>query len=234
MGVIDKIPLLKLDRDRQVVPQVFEALRGLIVNVVLEPGTVLSRPELAQHYQVSQTPIREALLRLSDVGLVDIFPQHTTKVSRIDIGAALQVHFLRRAVELEIVRELSGIPAARRKSLVTRLRTHLRDQTAALKPLNPVRLASADLAFHREMYETAGVGSLWDVVRQRSGHIDRLRLLNLPAVGKAQAVVEDHKAIVAQIEAGNASGATKALNQHLSGTLSFAEELRTRHSEWIV
>lgn len=232
MELQEKIPPLRLDRSRQAVPQVFEALRDLIVSVTLEPGTVLSRVELARHYGLSQTPIRDALLRLAEEGLVDIYPQHATVVSRIDIDAALQTHFLRRALELEIVRALSQQPKDVRTALAARLRAHLRAQTQALRPLDYARLAAADLAFHREMYDAAGVSGLWDVVRQRSGHVDRLRHLNLPAAGKAQAVVRDHEAITEQIERGNAQGAAQALGQHLSGTLSFVEEVRARHPQW--
>jgi len=232
MELLEKIPPLRLDRSRQAVPQIFEALRELIVSVTLEPGTVLSRVELARHYGLSQTPIRDALLRLADEGLVDIFPQHTTMVSRIDIDAALQAHFLRRALELEIVRTVSEQPKDVRSALVSRLRVHLREQAGALRPLDYARLAAADLSFHREMYDAAGVRGLWDLVRQRSGHVDRLRHLNLPASGKAQAVVRDHEAIADRIERGDAEAAVQALRQHLSGTLSFVEEVRARHPQW--
>jgi DNA-binding GntR family transcriptional regulator len=234
MDVLVKIPPLKLDRARQSAPQVFEALRELILSMALEPGTVLPRAELAEHYGISQTPIRDALLRLGEDGLVDIFPQHATVVSRIDITAALQTHFLRRAIELEILHTLSGLPKDLLAALVQRLQAHLRRQHEALDPLDVPALAAADQAFHREMYEAAGVGPLWTLVRQRSGHVDRLRRLNLPAAGKAQAIVRDHTAIVKALAAGNAAGAQAALREHLSGTLSFVGDIAQQYPGWTV
>lgn len=232
MDVLDRIPPLKLDRSRQTAPQVFEALRELIVSLALEPGTVLPRAELAEHYGISQTPIRDALMRLGEDGLVDIFPQHATVVSRIDTTAALQAHFLRRAVELEIVHTLCALPQDLRAALVQRLRAQVRRQREALSPLDVAAMSAADQAMHREMYEAAGVGPLWALVRQRSGHVDRLRRLHLPTKGKAEAIVRDHEAIVQALAAGDAVAAQAALRQHLAGTLSFVDEVVRRHPGW--
>jgi DNA-binding GntR family transcriptional regulator len=225
---------LKLDRTRQSAPQVFEALRELIVSFQLEPGTVLQRAELAEHFGISQTPIRDALLRLGEEQLVDIFPQHATVVSRIDLSAALQSHFLRRSIELEILTVLCGLPEPEHRELVRRLNANLAVQEAALHPLDVARLALADQAFHQEMYEAAKVGPLWSLVRKQSGHVDRLRRLNLPDEGKPQSIVRDHRAIAQAIARQDALAAQQALRQHLAGTLAFVDDIRQRFPQWIV
>lgn len=233
METLTQIPPLRFDRSRQAAPQLAEALRELIVAVELVPGTVLPRAELAEHYGVSQTPIRDALIRLGDEGLVDIFPQHATVVSRIDVVSAQQAHFLRRALEQEIVRKLAAADEALTGPLVKRLRAAIRRQTEALAPHDYHDFAEADRAFHRELYLAAEVGPLWDLVRSRSGHIDRLRSLHLPAQGKAQAVLRDHAAIVAAIEAHDPALAEHALRDHLSGTLSFIDEICAKYPDYV-
>src|SRR6476620_8025082 len=100
----------RLDRDRQAAPQVFERLRGMIISLELPPGSPLSRAALAEQFGVSSTPIRDALMRLEEEGLVEVFPQYATVVSRIDVHRAQQAHFLRQALELEIVRALALKP----------------------------------------------------------------------------------------------------------------------------
>src|SRR6476620_2041394 len=95
------------DREAQGAPQVFERLRGMVISLELPPGSPLSRTALAGHFGVSATPIRDALMRLEEEGLVDVFPQYATVVSRVDVRLAQQAHFLRQAVELEIVRMLA-------------------------------------------------------------------------------------------------------------------------------
>ncbi|MCC7228184.1 MAG: FCD domain-containing protein, partial [Burkholderiaceae bacterium] len=88
-------------------------------------------------------------------------------------------------------------------------------------------------SFHRDMYAAADVANLWSLVCQRSGQIDRLRRLNLPAEGKAQASVRDHERILEALAARNRIAAQAALRAHLSGTLSFVTEIRKLHPDWI-
>src|SRR5215831_17229744 len=119
-----------LDRDRQAAPQVFERLRGMIVALELPPGAPLSRAALAEQFGVSSTPIRDALMRLDEEGLVEVFPQYATVVSRIDVHRAQQAHFLRQALELEIVRVLALKP---HEALVAELHATIARQLQFLK-----------------------------------------------------------------------------------------------------
>lgn len=227
MNVKEKV---RLDRSRHAAPQVFERLREAIVSLELVPGTVLARQELAERFGISQTPVRDALMRLGEEGLVDIYPQHATVVSRIDIQAAKQAHFLRRSIELEVVRTLAGEAS---DELVARLRAQV-DLLAALSGGGDYReFVAADQAFHRQMYEAAGVPDLWGLVRRLSGHVDRLRRLHLPSAGKAQAVVRDHRRIVDAIAQRDPEAAQARLREHLSGTLGTLDKICERYPEYV-
>ncbi|CAM3444816.1 GntR family transcriptional regulator [Paracidovorax anthurii] len=227
MNVREKV---RLDRSRHAAPQVFEKLREAIVGLDLAPGTVLARAELAERFGISQTPVRDALLRLGEEGLVDIFPQHATVVSRIDVPAARQAHYLRRSIELEVVRTLALEPA---DATLARLRAQVEAMAALAAPGTYREFVEADQGFHRLMYEAAGVAGLWDLVRRRSGHVDRLRRLHLPSEGKAQAVLADHRRIVEAIAAGEPLAAQEALRTHLSGTLSQVDEICARYPDYV-
>ena len=222
---------LRLDRSRHAAPQVFEKLRDLIVSLELRPGTVLSRGDLAEAFGLSQTPIRDALIQLRDEGLVDIFPQHTTAVSRIDVAAARQAHFLRRSLELEIVRELAGRPDP---VLVARLQAHIEIQRASRGPDHYQHFIAADQAFHRDMYEAAGVIGLWELSQRYSGHVDRLRRLHLPEEGKAERILRDHQRLLDAIAAQDPGLAQQALREHLSGTLSQVDDICRRYPDYVV
>ena len=221
----------RLDRTRQAAPQVFERLRDLIIALELAPGAVLARNELAAMFGVSQTPVRDALIKLAEEGLVDIFPQHATVVSRIDTASALQAHFLRRSVELEIAATLAAHPT---DLLVAQLRAQLEVQAALAAGEDYGQFIAADREFHRLMYVAAGVPDLFDLVRRHSGHVDRLRRLHLPTVGKARAVVRDHRRIVDAIAAGDGGQAQQRVREHLSGTLGQVEQLRAEHPDYVV
>ena len=136
----------RLDRDRQAAPQVFERLRKLITSLALPPGSPLSRNALAEQFGVSSTPIRDALMRLEEEGLVEVFPQYATVVSRIDIGLAQQAHFLRQALELEIVKRLALEHSER---LVDELNTTIARQQKFAKAGDFEKFMAADNDFHR-------------------------------------------------------------------------------------
>lgn len=220
-----------LDRSRQAAIQVYEYLREEILNLVLKPGTVLPRGELTVHFGLSVTPIRDALIRLEEDGLVDIYPQHATRVRGIHLGSARQAHFLRLAIELEVVRELAGRSDA---ALVQSLRGMLGQQRAALADQDLDAFTRIDQNFHHRLYGAAGVEELWRLMRSRSGNMDRLRRLHLPLNNKAGSVLEDHTDIVDAIGRGDVEGAAAALRRHLSGTLSELDSLQMQYPDYWV
>ena len=225
------LPKIRLDRQRLATPQVLERLREAILDLELVPGTVLARQALAEQFGVSQTPVREALLRLAEEGLVDVFPQHATLVSRIDLRAARQAHFLRRSIELELVRELA---LRRPDGLVEALRRQLGLQHALAEAQQYGEFVAADRQFHQLLYAAADMEALVALVGRVSGHVDRLRRLHLPTAGKTASILRDHRAIVGAIAAGDAAAAQEALRTHLSGTLSAVEEIRRQWPDYVV
>ena len=217
---------LPRDRSRQVAPQVFDLLRDAIINLDLVPGTVLSRPELQLQFSLSSTPIRDALMRLAEEALVDIFPQHATVVSRIDLDHARQAAFLRRSIEVEVVHNLASRPDA---ALLEKLQQNLRQQQALADSGALLEFNAVDRAMHRMMYDAAGVPDLWTVMLKRNGHIERLRRLHLPMKGKVDQTIRDHIAIVEAIVAGDPIAAAREVRAHLSRSLAFIEGIRAHY-----
>lgn len=217
---------LPRDRSRQAAPQVFDVLRDAIINLELVPGTVLSRQELQLQFNLSSTPIRDALMRLAEEALVDIFPQHATVVSRIDLDHARQAAFLRRAIEVEVVHNLASQPDA---ALLDRLRQNLRQQQALADSGALPEFNAVDRAMHRMMYDAAGVPDLWTVMLKRNGHIERLRRLHLPMKGKVDQTIRDHIAIVDAIAAGDPAAAAHEVRAHLSRSLAFIDGIRAHY-----
>jgi DNA-binding GntR family transcriptional regulator len=227
--LLDVAPL-RLDRNRQVAVQLYDWLRGAILDLRLKPGAFLSRSAVAEQLGVSSTPVRDALSRLADESLVEVFPQHATRVALIDLALVSQAHFLRRSIELEVVRTVTDRHNA---DLLERLQASLARQRAIYGIGDLTGFTAEDQAFHHLMYEGAGMGDLWSLVRSRSGHLDRLRRLHLPIEGKAAAVLHDHEQIVAAIAAGDSDAAYQAVRRHLAGTLANVDDIRRRHPDLI-
>jgi DNA-binding GntR family transcriptional regulator len=202
----------------------YESLREALISLALPPGAPLSRAALAARFGVSQTPVREAIIRLQAEGLVEVVPQSATRVARIDLASAREASFLRLALELEIVRRLAAEPGG--TGLAGSLGQELDAMRARLAAGDAPGFSAADEAFHAGLYAAAGMPRLRELVRSRSGHLDRLRRLHLPSPGKAEAVLRQHEALAGAILAGDPEAAANHLQQHLSGT--FAEVGRIR------
>lgn len=211
------------DPSRHAAPQVFDYLRERIITLDLPPGTLISRAELQELFGFSSTPVRDALLKLQEEQLVEIFPQHATVVSPIDLELARQAHFLRRSIELEAVRTIA----------LGEARAETAGRLDGVIDLQAERLARGDLPgfdagdrdFHRVLFDATGSHSLWLMVRRYSGHIDRIRRLHLPMPGKAERVLGEHRAVAAAVRVGDAAGAQEALRTHLSNSLAYAPDL---------
>lgn len=197
--------------------RVYVKLRESIISMDLPPDTVLSRSDIAKEHEVSQSPVREAIQELEKEGLVVSYPQSKTLVTRIDIDHARETQFLRLSVELEVARTLTrtGDP-----NLLLPSQRVLRMQKMAGEDRDIPEFTALDRLFHLSLFQAAGVASLWHLISGRSGHIDRLRRLNLPDPGKMTNVLNAHERILAAITAGDIADVEAQVRAHLSGTLA--------------
>src|SRR5919106_4172262 len=103
----------------------YETLRRKVLTLELPPGAALSENELAASLGVSRTPVRESLILLAEEGLVQVFPQVGSFVSRVDPARVADAQFLREAVELA---SLEDLPEVLDPDLIRELRENLAEQ----------------------------------------------------------------------------------------------------------
>ncbi|MDS9469776.1 GntR family transcriptional regulator [Paracoccus sp. MBLB3053] len=211
------------------VQRVYGDLRQRIIAFELPPDMTLDRHELTEHYGVSLTPLREALQKLHLEGLVRVYPQSRTVVTRIDIPQIYEAHFLRTALECEVARNLALKPDP---DLITRARSIIRMQeVVAQDPGQVTMFQELDEVFHNTMFAALGRGALHQLIRERSGHLERARRLH-NAQGRVASIISGHLAVVDEIEKGDPDAAVSAMRRHLGGTISQVEKLRSRHPDY--
>lgn len=205
-----------------------DSLRRRIISLQLPPDTVLTRNDLAREYGVSQTPLRDALQKLEAEGLVDIFPQSKTVVTRINPDEIEEAHFLRRSVEIEVVRKLASESVG--ENTLTRLNTLVSMQEMVIANGDEIgAFQDIDDAFHQALLSAAGYAGLHRLIRSRSGHLNRLRRLDMWDDEKVHRIIREHKEIIAALRARDAEAAVEAVRRHLSGTITRLEKLRADH-----
>jgi GntR family transcriptional regulator, rspAB operon transcriptional repressor len=230
MNMLELAGAFELDKSQGAAQQIYDYLRSAIVKLKFKPGMDLDRAELARYFGVSVTPVRDALLKLEEEELVDIFPQHGTRVRAVELESARNAHFLRLTLELEIARILAQ---CRDDQLVRELQGFVDQQRACLARGDMDAFAQADQAFHERMYVAAHADQLWRLMRGKSGNMDRLRQLHMLQHGKAESVVQEHADIAAAIASGDPELAEASVRKHLSGTLSQLMGLRERFPDYL-
>lgn len=223
------VPRIEKVRGVTASQRIYEALRGQIIGMEIAPGTALQEKQIALACGVSRTPVREAILKLADERLVDIFPQYGTFVSRISRPAVRDAMVIRQALERTAVRE-----AARHAGSgdIARLKAGLAAQSAAHEAGRLADFHKADEDFHQLVAEIAGHPNLWRVVRAEKAQVDRCRILTLPAADRRASVMAEHAGIVAAIAAHDREAAEAAMARHLDRVLPSVDALADAHPDF--
>ncbi|HEX4884439.1 MAG TPA: GntR family transcriptional regulator [Casimicrobiaceae bacterium] len=205
-------------------------LRRRILDVRMPPGAPIVEADIAQRFGTSRTPVREALLRLADEGLVDILPQRGTYVARLALPRIAEALFVRQAVECAVLERV--VPRADRAALAARLAAVVDAHEAALDAGDVAGGFAADAQFHRELVAASGLPGVWDVVARAREMHQRIRAIAVPELGSARTAIAEHRAIVRALRAGRVDAARAAMARHVARNLALAEELARRHPDY--
>lgn len=206
---------------------VYETLRRKMLTLALPPGAALSENELAAELGVSRTPIREGLILLSEEGLVQVFPQVGSFVSRVNPDRVADAQFLREAVELA---SLDDIPAEPDGAVVAALRANLEEQHAPGIDLED--FFALDEEFHRGLLQLGGHERVWPTVVAAKGHLDRARRLGLHVSSSSTVRFADqHADVLRAILDGDRPRAKSMMRQHLRAVFDDIEQIRSRSPE---
>ncbi len=211
-------------------------IRQDIVLLRMRPGQRLSENTLASRFGISRTPVRAALIRLIDEGLIDVLPQRGTFVSRISLGAVRRARFVRRALEIAIVRRAAevGMPTAARTAIadaIQRQEAASREAHGVADQATAERFTKADDDFHRAFAEGIGLADVWAVVEREKSQFDRIRFLSLSQATPMPVLIAQHRAIFAAVAAGNPAEAEAAIGTHMDEVLKVASGLASSHPD---
>jgi DNA-binding GntR family transcriptional regulator len=220
---------LPTPNNQKIATLVHQRLREDILSLALKPGTAVSEKELSLSYGVGRTPVREALLRLADEGLVEVVPKSGTVVTRIPMSKLPQAIVIRKALEDVAVRA-----AASRASIsdLMGLRMLLQRQSEAAVAGDEAAFHTADEDFHAAIAEAAGYPDIWELVKQVKVEVDRYRRLTLPQTGRMLRVERDHAAVADALEARDAEAASRAMAAHLDTLQLSIEEIRGTYPDY--
>ena len=207
-----------VDPRRSLVDNVYERLIELLMQEDLEPGARLSIDALARAWQVSQTPIREAMARAEEGGLVVREPLKGFMVAPLltpdEFGQLMDMRLL---IEPYCAAQACDHGAS---GLIKDLEHHTTIMEDA--PKGPTShdyrdYMRADMAFHEEIARASGNRFLQVALSVTGTHAHRFRRFREGGVTDAAQTVAEHTAIVDALRARNAEWASAAMRAHLLG-----------------
>lgn len=208
---------------------VLDELRRAILAMDLRPGTPLVEKELTARFGISRTPVREALIRLKEEGLVEIFPQAGTFVARIPSGAIPEAVFIRQALECTTVDLLARTATSED---IARIDQTIARQHEAFEAGDQAAFHIADEDFHEAIATAAGYPGVWKLAHVAKSQIDRCRRMTLPVPGRMAMVIREHLLILDQVRRGDGMAAAAAMREHLGTLLPDLVHLRERHPDY--
>ncbi|MEC7760692.1 MAG: FCD domain-containing protein [Pseudomonadota bacterium] len=209
--------------------QVYESLRNRILNLDLKPGVALSEGALAAEYGVSRTPIREALIRLAEDGLIDNRTRHRTFVSAIRFDEVMDGQFAREALEIAVVHDVAQHMT---DSVREKLRASLERQQKAVENGNFERLFQLDEQMHQMFAEASRRPGIWKFIVEHKMHTDRLRKLTL-FPEHVPNLLEQHREILGALFDEDPDGAADAMRRHLRFIVEHYRELSARFPQYM-
>jgi DNA-binding GntR family transcriptional regulator len=231
---MDKLATLEtaprsLDGSASAAHQLRAELLRAIVSLEMRPGTRISEIEIAQRYGVSRQPVREAVIALGQTGLVKTIPQRGTIVVPISVRQMLDARFVREAIEVAVARQAaqSISPQTRRQ-----LDSIILQQEVAVANEDRQTFFRFDEAFHSALCQGVGSEIAWDSIKNVKVHMDRVCSLTLKSKESMAPLIDEHRAILAAVDARDPVAAEQAMSLHLHGILASLPEIEAAFPEY--
>jgi DNA-binding GntR family transcriptional regulator len=229
IGPDEPLPIaIVFDRKRQVSDQIYDALKRAIVTLKLPPGTAISENRICRHIGASRTPVREAIIRLVEDELIDVYPQQGSFVAPIRIGRIRESHFVRKCLELGVLRTATANWSDQSSAHAVQL---LMQQELAVAGDDVDRFHQLDEDFHRFFTEVARLPGVWNTIQGAKARVDRLH--RLAAIeGRLPSVIKEHRSVVRALDSADFAKAVERMDEHLDKVMTLLELLVSRNAHF--
>lgn len=212
---------------------IYRVIKENIMTLNLKPGECISEIDLANLLNVSRTPIREAIVRLSEEKLIDVFPQKGSFISKIDLGLVDEAVFLRLLCEKKLF-ELLCIEK-NTDTLIKELEKNLAYQKLTIEFDEDLhKFFDLDNQFHSLIFDYFNKKNIWKSIKRLSTHYDRLRLIDALEKPNAIQTLKQHELILKLIKEKNENELYKLISEHLSKFKSIIDLYLKKFPEYFV
>lgn len=207
------------------------ALRVITDNIIsleLAPKSRVNDREIAAALGLSRTPVREALLELAKVDVVQIYPQCASIIAPIDYDIMEEAYSMREILECAVVEKCCQLESISDLEL---LEENLKLQEFYLENRSPERLMELDNEFHKMLFAAVKMPHVHSLMGSITIHFDRVRRLSYQTVKEVK-TVGMHKAILSAILERDSDKAVELMRTHLRNYTIEKEELTKKYPQY--
>ena len=190
--------------------RVYEELRHDILTCELMPGAEIREAELAARFEVSKSPVRDALISLEREGLVITIPRQGYRVAPVSISDMLDMFHLRAALERASMERIIRHASDEQLQALDVFKTFHESQW-------PDGFVGYNKAFHRRLAELSGNPRMRDQLIDLIDLMERAVQISVSNMnhGKPEALVEEHQQIIDVIQSRSIKAAQRLAEQHV-------------------
>ena len=197
----------------------YHAIREMIVSLELRPGAVVDEPRLMERLGIGRTPTREALRRLAQEGLVEVYPRRGMFVTRVEIRDLASLTEVRSILESHAARLAAERATADDQAALD----SLLDELEAEADLDTAELMALDERIHRQVYSSAHNPFLESTLEEHYVLALRIWYLAIDRTRELKQAVLGHRELLEAIRDGDADAAEETMSRHV---LDFGEAMR--------
>ncbi len=218
-----------LDRHLPAAEQVYRLLRNEIITCRLAPNEAISENRICGMFGVSRSPVRVAVTRLAEDGLIEIFPQRGTFVAPIYLKQVREAQFARSALEAALAEE-----AARHWTVQQsmEIKHNLDRQMQHAKVGDSWSFFLDNEAFHQLIARAARLEGVWTTVQSVKMIWDRIGHLANRVPAHTLEIIAEHQDIARALDKGSPKDAAAAMRTHLRSVEHAIARLQPLHSSY--
>ena len=191
---------------------VFETLKQEMLDLVWKPGQSISENEVCGRFDVSRTPVREALRRLQEQGFVHTVPYSGTYVTRLNLENIRQMIYMRVAVELMVMRDFMKLATPFQMEEI-RHQIRLQELLIQQPDFEPEQFYRMDAQMHAVWFAATGKEKLWEFIQAQQLHYTRFRMLDFVTETDFTRIIREHTDLLRLLEEKAEQGLEEALKK---------------------
>lgn len=202
--------------------EAYQYLGQQIKDGILEPGKIYSLNAVAEMLQMSRTPVRDALQKLAQEGLVESLPSRGFRVKEMSRKQILELYQIRCAIEGYCCFQLAAESHGPEDALFfTELRQSMEQQKQVVdRGLGVARFLELDRAFHRLLVHRLGNEELERIIENYRDRIDGFALASLRRPGLLEQTLLEHGAVAEAVIRREPEVARAAMVAHMNTAIS--------------